>query len=99
MSEYNPSAVVKRLPDCIERIEKAHFQGLDNLYDMAKQMADTSGDVQFQQTVAEMRKAIDSMQEYVRRMVGKEGDTTEGEGSLWAYYTSAQKILKVMGGE
>ena len=100
MAEIKTDDVIKELPGAIEEILTIHINKLNQLTDQYDQaMADLDHPADLVRNGEGLKRSIASLQDFVKRMCGEEGDTVEDNGSLWAVVTSAKKLNAAMGGD
>ena len=97
MAEFNPSVVKNKLPQVIEDILKEH-KSLDSLVEIVNDAAKQSNVPQVLNDAKALEECVRSLQDFVVRMCGQEGDSAADAGTLWSLVGAAAKIEKATGG-
>lgn len=98
MSTFNPALVKEKLPGAIEEMLEAHKKAVAG----AEVVCESCKSTNIPQMVSDgnsLVTIISGMYEYVQKFCGNEGDTAEGEGTMWGVHSAACKVLIATGGE
>ena len=98
-SMLDPEIMCKQLPPQLERALDYYPKKFPQAAEFFTDIALKTGSPNFMEDAAAFSRISEQLVDLVKKMCGTEGDTTEGDGTLWGAVEATRKTANAMGGE
>lgn len=99
MSTFDYQHVIDKMPAGIEAVQDAHLKKLVASVEPIMECAKASGAPQFIEDAKEWARLVEINTEYIKRLLGDEGDQATETGSFYGIITAAKHVKKAVGGD
>ena len=90
---------LREMPPMIEEVRKVYENDLPSAAETIKELAKQTGSGQFLKDAEQFESCVEKVSTMIKNVLGHEGDTMGGEGTVYAAYEAGKKIERAMGGD